>query len=809
MLTRILVFVCAAPVWAAAPLGCPAGAPVGVFRIQVKPPRPGPLLVLESLNRILPGSTIVYTPAMHPLNELKNTRVALVLSPADDSAVEVMPPQPAAKVAEWPVTKPVAVAALVWGPQGLDRGKVESLVTKDKELVEQLADYAQKTEQAEALLAALDARNSGDATQSVDATLSAFGAQYNAGEKIDRNAPLDQQSLATIRAMNPAVAAYDPLAQQTDQRLRQSAGLAASAVSLFFGPSVGLAATGGALFVNLRTLAFPRMEFRSALSEKGSHDEQFLCAKHEPPTARTRLAYLWAVRIPNAPPPTLTLAGSTHVALGVKNPLAVTVGNGTWGEVARGHGWKLVSSNRKGEFVAPLTINAAKKDVELDLTNARVPAGDYTLRAKWDWDDLPVGGSLHVHALSNLEGARLTPASRDRLVTGAGKVGIEITGPDFEFVRKVALTDPRERYGEPVTLNFTLPEGLRGGPQMKLDAEVDTHGLIAGGYKLLLTQVDDKVHAVPLRVLPPPPALAGNPLPVNLQEKGQEPAPQRVVLHGSGLSRIKQIRCEGAAIALNSASGDLSRDIDVTLSGAAHKGDRLTLNLTVQDMDAPVVWPAALEVVGPRPVIDHIETSLPAGLGVNLRKGEIPAGAFVSFVLSARNFASSSTLRLACSEDSLTLHPLTIRVGEQRADAALRRATAGSLFLSFDPGAIGQSGCSVVASLVNRVEGWSQPKALGNIVRLPRIDSFELTDEKAGESNYIGILKGRDLDLISQVGWDAATGIAVDALPAPVAGEALRQSLRVAIPWPSPAPHSPLYIWLRGETGGRATSVRY
>jgi hypothetical protein len=41
------------------------------------------------------------------------------------------------------------------------------------------------------------------------------------------------------------------------------------------------------------------------------------------------------------------------------------------------------------------------------------------------------------------------------------------------------------------------------------------------------------------------------------------------------------------------------------------------------------------------------------------------------------------------------------------------------------------------------------------------------------------------------------------------AGGDNKESLRVAIPWPAPAPHAPLYIWLRGEERGRLTSAQY
>ena len=62
--------------------------------------------------------------------------------------------------------------------------------------------------------------------------------------------------------------------------------------------------------------------------------------------------------------------------------------------------------------------------------------------------------------------------------------------------------------------------------------------------------------------------------------------------------------------------------------------------------------------------------------------------------------------------------------------------------------------------------------------------------------------------MIERAGWDTHTGLAVDDLPKPVASERDRQTLRVALPWPAPAPHAPVYIWLRGESEGRITHAK-
>jgi hypothetical protein len=54
---------------------------------------------------------------------------------------------------------------------------------------------------------------------------------------------------------------------------------------------------------------------------------------------------------------------------------------------------------------------------------------------------------------------------------------------------------------------------------------------------------------------------------------------------------------------------------------------------------------------------------------------------------------------------------------------------------------------------------------------------------------------------------DNPDGNVTPELPRPAAGEGSKQTLRIAMPWPSPTPKAPLYVWLRGESEGRATRV--
>jgi hypothetical protein len=67
-------------------------------------------------------------------------------------------------------------------------------------------------------------------------------------------------------------------------------------------------------------------------------------------------------------------------------------------------------------------------------------------------------------------------------------------------------------------------------------------------------------------------------------------------------------------------------------------------------------------------------------------------------------------------------------------------------------------------------------------------------------------LTGTNLEMIEKVGWDALTGTDVSGMPVPLQGPGQQQTLAAILPAP-PTKDAPLYLWLRGERIGRATSI--
>ncbi len=765
-------------------------------------------LPLRSINELEEGDTVAYSPVKLRANP-KGGKVALVVAPGPVKPgdpvpkelphVLVLEPIDAAKPGEWKMPFRVGVAALAYGPEGLSAKRVKEFLSADTDLISQLADYAEKTAQTEALLAAIAAGTPLNPTQ-VDAALNGMGTQAGV-TGIDRTLPKNLQMEIALGQVNPALAGVDPVAPDLTVRTQAAAGVATAVAGMFFGSPVGLAAGGTALAMNLKTMMFPGTEFRSSFAQIGAGPagDLNLCGKREAPKPRTKIAYLWAARIPNAKAPALTVGAVDHLPQGAKGPLAVTVGAGNWKLIDRARQWKLQDLETKKEFPVSVHSVAGQNALDIDLEGAKVEPGVYQLGAMWDWDKFQVTGAVYVSPLDGLAHARISPDSQDGIRADRGRTTVLAEGADFEFVDKAAVQRAGDPFHAPVAVPFSLPLGEGHGPQERLSFELDTKQLEAGDYTLFLTQVDGKTHAVPMKVLPPGPRIENAPLDVNLSGDWQ-----RLTLKGENLDQLSKLEADDATFQLGAVSGG-EREVRVRLSAAAKEGQVTDLLAFAQDVSKPAVMPGAVHVTAPAPKILGAQVSLPPQSDIPLKEGELPAGAFVNVSLSVKNAGPDTKVRLRCAKS--TADAVTLRVGEKSGSGSVQALGADELFLSFDPGGW-QAGCHVTAVLDNGTGGQSKAFALGRVIRVPHVESFVLTEEKSGE-NYVGKLTGTDLENIAEVGWSANGGIAVAGLPVPVGGDGRKESLGIALPWPPPTPHAPLYVWFRGEAEGRETKIRY
>jgi hypothetical protein len=829
---------------------CLGGESISTFRLLVQAEGKSPALPLSSVNIIEAGEKLKYEPIHVPSPIKDKAQVAILLVPVAKPSTEkegeekdkskdkqkdlvVLEARPAKSPTEWVIPARASIVGVVFGPHGLDVKKVSSLVEKNQDLIPQLADYAQQTATVEALVQMLSkVEESPTPGQDVNAALSGFSAEYGvAVPKLDTTAPTNQQAAQLLQAVLPSMSTYDPLTSGRSAIVAQSAGLASSVAALFFGTPVGLAAGGAALFINLRIMMFPDTDFHSAFTQSTGTNGLALCTKDQKVKPRTRPAYLWVLRVPDVGAPTASLPETIRLPLGWKSSVKVACANPSQLKILpRVRDWQLVSSAHSAEVPVTVAVGAPDDTLELDLSHTKLPEGLYRLAAKWDWDPVEVQGAVSLRPFADFAKAKVDADSEDRLVEGSGPVKIQLTGVDFEFVNKVTIlpsgdvapvphagpapaptsrgATPPETEGLPKELSITLPKGNGSGEQTTLEVEVDTSALRAGSYLLKLTQTNGSTHDLGIVIHPPNPTLSNLPLRANLREPQQT-----VTLEGTGLERIDGLYIQGATWILSPVPGNArnlkERKAIVQLLATAKKGERLDLSMKVSGLHSPLKAPDALEVVGPRPKIIRASQSASQAMDVALRQGEITAETAVSFALETENAGDHPTVTLTCTNVGDVKHPLALRPGERNGSAQLDFTGEGVLYLSLDPGSVGQSGCQLVATATLEETGSSDPYILGRVIRLPHIERFLLTDEKEGSNLYIGSLTGQDLQTIEKAGWDSKTGYPVQGIPTPVAGDGQKQTLKIELPWPPPSPSAPLYVWLRGETEGRITLAKY
>ena len=795
---------------------CSAGTPVTQFRLMLVPEHGGHPLSINSVNEVLRGQNLKYEPSSSDQKNAPKGKIAIILVPSSKgkpSKIEVLKPQPAGTVEEWRVPVRASIVGMVYGPHGLDVKKFNSLVEHNQTLIPQLADYAEKAATVEALVQTLSQyEQSPPASRDLDAVLKGFSSQYGVAlPSINSTAPADQQASQLLHAVVPALSSYDPLAEKGgSSTLQQSAGVAAWVAALFWGSTpVGLAAGGASLLQNMRTLMFPDTDFRAAFAQPSKSNNLELCTTQKQAAKRMRTAYMWVRRVPDTGPPAASLPATAHVPLDWKSEVKVTCATrGQLRDLPRAHDWRLVSDDRHTSVPVKVDVGSSADTLTLDLKKAKVIPGKYKLAALWDWTPFDVAGTVEVHKFADLSTAKVTPESEDNLVQANGKVTVKLTGPDFEFVHQLALVKAGSQNATAKHLSFKLDKEMQGGEQHSLHTEVDTTNLEAGRYLLMLTQLNGAIQDVPLTIHPPNPKLSNLPLRANLGEKEQT-----LTLQGSGLGRITRITGEGAEWTLAPAPGDNSelkeRKVTLQLGPKAHKGEFLNASLYVEDISKPLPVADAIHVVGPRPKITDVRASFPKETDIALGKKEIPAGSAVSFAIHAEHMGANPAVTLACNNDSETRQALTLHPGENSGASQLDFAGSDVLFLSVDPGTVGQSGCLLDATVTDPVTGSSNAYDLGRVTRLPQITKFSLSNQKLGDALYEGTLEGRDLQMIEQTGWSPDTGYPVQGIPTPVPGSSQEQTLKIEMPWPPPGPHAPIYVWLRGENTGRLTEMRY
>jgi hypothetical protein len=340
-----------------------------------------------------------------------------------------------------------------------------------------------------------------------------------------------------------------------------------------------------------------------------------------------------------------------------------------------------------------------------------------------------------------------------------------------------------------------------------MDVQVNTTELDPGDYQLMVMQPDGKPRPVPIAILPSPPKLEGAPFPAYQGE-----ATRDITLRGERLNLIAHMKSPGAEVTLTPASPDgTERKATIHLDPKASAGQAFDLTVFVENRSEPLTIAPGIRVSGPRPKITESRLSLPPEVAVGLMPAELPSRYFLSAMLSVSNMGTENTVDLRCRGDRESR--LLLHAGAKSAAGSMDVLGPNQLFLTFDDSGF-PNGCEVLAS-VESTDAEAEGYSIGRILRVPKIQSLETqsletTEPSAGAGELTGALKatltGQDLETIERTGWDATTGTAVTELPSPIPGEGQKQILRITLPLPG-APDAPLYVWLRGEATGRATTI--
>jgi len=754
---------------------CVGTAAVGTFRILVSSPNGTNPLPVRALNNIAANSKITYEPIQLPDSLKRNGKLAIVAVPADPDqraaqGAVVLEPKPAGATAEWIAPFRIGTMLIAFAPQGLDEKRVINLVSRDEDLIDDLARYAERTVELENTIEALTLLDAEEDEAADPGQASA-------------NTPVEQALFTLTRALNPTSTYFNPLTFGTTVGPQTRSGLAAG---MFFENAGGLFPGGGALSM-AKTWLMPDSEFRTVYAESASGDAITLCAQKTLSRSRNRMVYLWGYQLTNATAPKFAQGFATSIPAGARSTISVkTASRQDWGLLNRVREWSLVNTATNKETLVKLRTASTRGWAEMDLRRVALVPGTYKLKGRWDWETVNVDGSWRVAAPGDLSKARLTADSAVRLVENSGTVPVELDGTDFQFVQRVSLKRAGKLGAIHTPLEFRLPEGFRAGPQNKLELEINTESFHAGSYLLAVQQVNGRPQDIPLQISPVPPRVSNLPIRVNLGES----QPQRVTLRGTGLDRLVSTieTPEGLRIQMLDGS-DTERDGVVTMAAALKPGARVRS-----------VAGLAFQVAGPKPKITAAAAALPDVVPTALREGELPAGSYVSFTIKADNVEAPASITLQCAEPALGLGALKVRLGDRNQGVKFVASGAGTYYASLDPGVVGQSGCSLTAVIESEAAGASAAFPLGTVVRMPRIDSIAWTDEKSA-GGYVAILKGIDLERLEKAGWEGQAGVVVTE--SPKAADRDTQTLGVVLPWPPPSPLAPLQVWLRGDSQGR------
>ncbi len=777
---------------------CPGGRFVTGFQLQVSAPGQSARVPFTAVNNLNRGDVLHYAPQALPRVWRESAQVAVLLVPAVYSASAQLAVfhQHADKPAVWTVPAQTGAVAFLFGPRGLNAKNTRRLLDQHPELIAHFIAYAEQASRVEALVALLARyENSAPGTLKLNTLLQQYSHEYGVSmPKANPALPPDQEAAILLAAVAPPTAQPGPSSHAA--LTAGSTSTATALATLYYGPVMGVASDTLPLFRAMHKSLFPGTQFEGAFAQPDAQGA-LLCSADTAPPPNQHTVYIWMANLPTGDAPSVRLANirDATLAAGTVAHLMVTCASvAQLRDLVRARQWELVPAKGKAVPVpVQVTTGALTDTLALDLSHQTHLSGSYQLAAMWDWTPIQVAGRIAVEMPTGLQHAKLSPGDAARLVAGAGVVTVRVSGGNFLLVDEVELAGTKEP--------FTLASGGAA-----LVVRVNTTKLTPGKTTLELQQSSGAARAIALTILPPAPQL-------EVVRANVDGGRQRVMLRGHNLERVTRMTSPGATIVLSPlpapvpASGLDRRAATVALNADAQAGESLPVSVYLTGSADPLTLPDRIQVLGPRPEIGGLNRSVDAGETVALRPRELPAHATVNFAFTIRHAPPLAEIRLRCQSPDDEIEVLTLRPGETADAAELDTGGSGQFYLAAVPGKIGTPGCNLQMVVPDARNGDSTPFSLGRVVLLPQIHSLTLSNQSPAPGEFSGTLSGDNLQLIAQTGWNASTGVPVTSVPMRVSATSPTQTLAIVMPWPPPSPHAPLYIWLRGETRGRATTV--
>ena len=224
------------------------------------------------------------------------------------------------------------------------------------------------------------------------------------------------------------------------------------------------------------------------------------------------------------------------------------------------------------------------------------------------------------------------------------------------------------------------------------------------------------------------------------------------MLKGERLGLITGLEAAGAILSLSPpAANQTERSLTAELKSSPEPGTRLPVKVYLQDRTEPLELPNALEITGPLPVIASARLSLPAGLAIAHPLRRISGGLYAERPDGRKEHRTDQYVAIGMRG----WRRGTGTAAHRRTNRALEPAAAFARINCFlhSTAAYCRPDVRFRPRSTTAREGSSQPFTLAQILRIPKSDSFTVSEDPRPDGLRQYHLTGENLEMIQKIGW--------------------------------------------------------